>query len=252
MKKNGFLAIVIIFLLTIFIGCTANKKLIHQQLNDTIISGLSSSGVSFDIEFFVGKAHNHPTFTVWTETMSEEFVETLFVTKFIGTGVFGYAPTAQGEWQRQPGRAMRPAALPYWMHKHGGKGQKEIKIPTPENPEPDAITGATPKAGFLLKTNASQPYQEKFRLLVEVNQTWDWNEYWTNSLYPNDVDYKTSCQPSVIYAVTIDPANPQQEYYLNPIGHGHYSGKDGKLYTDISSLTTALHIFDRVVVRCKK
>jgi hypothetical protein len=39
------------------------------------------------------------------------------------------------------------------------------------------------------------------------------------------------------------------EYYLNPIGHSHYSGKDGLLYTDLSTFTTALQIAEKIVVR---
>jgi polyphosphate kinase len=42
-----------------------------------------------------------------------------------------------------------------------------------------------------------------------------------------------------------------EAYTLNPIGHGHYAGKDGKLYTDLSTFTTALQIATeiKVVVR---
>jgi polyphosphate kinase len=38
---------------------------------------------------------------------------------------------------------------------------------------------------------------------------------------------------------------------LNPIGHGHYSGKNGKLFTDLSSLTTALKIVKSLKVKVK-
>jgi len=40
------------------------------------------------------------------------------------------------------------------------------------------------------------------------------------------------------------------EYYvLNPIGHSHYSGLDGPLYTDLTSITNALTIFSKIEVR---
>jgi len=51
-----------------------------------------------------------------------------------------------------------------------------------------------------------------------------------------------------VYAVTIDPSDLMDEYVFNPIGHGHYSGKDGRLYTDLSTLTTALKIFTKISV----
>jgi len=60
-----------------------------------------------------------------------------------------------------------------------------------------------------------------------------------------------SCQPSLIYAVTINP-NSDEEYFMNPIGHGHYAGKDGNLYTDLGSFTTALNIVKKVNVKLKK
>jgi hypothetical protein len=86
------------------------------------------------------------------------------------------------------------------------------------------------------------------KVFFEINQSWDWNEYWTNSKYPDDVDYKTSSQPSVVYSAVIDFDNPDKSYELRPIGHGHYSGKDGKIYPDLSTLTTALEIVERVKV----
>jgi hypothetical protein len=35
---------------------------------------------------------------------------------------------------------------------------------------------------------------------------------------------------------------------LNPVGHSHYSGKDGELYDDLNTLSTALKIADRITV----
>ena len=87
--------------------------------------------------------------------------------------------------------------------------------------------------------------------MMEINQTWDWNEYWTNNKYPGNKQYKTSSQPSIVYYAEIDLDNPQKEYWLNPIGHGHFSGDDGKLYGNLSTLTTALEIVKRIKVIIK-
>ncbi len=83
---------------------------------------------------------------------------------------------------------------------------------------------------------------------MEVNQPWDWNEFWTNKLF-DDIDYRSSCQPSLIYAVTVDLNDIDKEYFMNPIGHGHYSGKTGLLYTDLSTMTTAKEIFKEIKVK---
>jgi hypothetical protein len=43
-----------------------------------------------------------------------------------------------------------------------------------------------------------------------------------------------------------------KDYYkMKPIGHSHYSGKTGELFTDLSTFTTALQIADSIVVRIR-
>ena len=87
---------------------------------------------------------------------------------------------------------------------------------------------------------------------MEINQPWDWNEYWNNTRYPDDVNYKASCQPSLIYAADLDLTLETSTFELKLIGHGHYSGGDGILYPDLSTFTTALEITGKVTVSVKK
>jgi hypothetical protein len=86
--------------------------------------------------------------------------------------------------------------------------------------------------------------------LIEVNQTWDWNEFWTNNKFPENSAYKHSAQPSLIYATTVREG--EHEFHLNPIGHGDAKGESGKLYTDISSITTAKNIFRAINIEINK
>jgi hypothetical protein len=123
-----------------------------------------------------------------------------------------------------------------------------LYIPTPENPVPDAITGPTPEGSFTLKTKMPELSEGGFSIMMEINQTWDWNGYWTNNKYPGNKDYEASAQPSVIYSANLHPSDLNEKIRLKPIGHGHYSGNDGKLYTDLSTLTTALEIADEITV----
>ena len=88
----------------------------------------------------------------------------------------------------------------------------------------------------------------KFRILFEINQNWDWNEYWTNNKYPDDEDYKMSCQPALVYEAVIDTENKKDSYPMKVIGHSHYSGKTGELFSDLSTITTALDIAESIVV----
>ena len=210
---------------------------------ETVISKVfGNQGTELSIHLNRGKHHNHPTFAVWIEDLEGNVIQTLYVTQSFASGIYRYGSAGDGKWLKVPGEAVRPAALPYWVNR---AELNEGKIPDRKNPVADAYTGATPEASLRLDVQTSEKLPSTFRVLLEVNQPWDWNTYWNNEKYLDESDYKTSAQPSVIYAVTVNMESPQDRYFLNPIGHGHYSGKDGLLYTDLSSLTTALDIFTR-------
>jgi hypothetical protein len=85
--------------------------------------------------------------------------------------------------------------------------------------------------------------------MFEINQNWDWNEYWTNDKYPGDNNYQYSAQPAIVYESMVDQKNPDYKYIMRPIGHSHPSGQTGELFTDLSTLTTALQIADSIVVK---
>lgn len=244
------LLFIIISFFVLATACNNNK--LASPVFENIETNSAANGIEFDITFLKGKQHNHPTFAFWIEDIDGKYIETLFVTKYLGTGIFGHGALGEGKWDNKPGEAKRPASLPYWLHKRGIMADGKTYLPTSEKPVSDAITGATPQTDFMLKTKSTKQLPNKFRLLMEINQPWDWNSYWNNGLYPNDADYKTSCQPALIYAVTIDQSKTNSTYYLNPIGHSHYSGKDGEIYTDLSTLTTAKDIVYKLSVKLKK
>jgi hypothetical protein len=84
---------------------------------------------------------------------------------------------------------------------------------------------------------------------MEINQSWDWNEFWHNNKYPEDKEYKTSSQPAVVYEATINTNKPGEEILFKPVGHSHYAGRDGKLYTELNTLTSALNIVKKCTVK---
>ncbi len=213
--------------------------------SDTLIANINGNGINLIINFEKGDAHNHPTFVFWTEDMNGNYLQTLFITGSFASGIFRYGPLNDSLWTTEPGVATRPAALPYWWHKCS---PEPADVPCPDKPFVDAFTGATPAGSFALKAKTDTTENSRFRLLMEINQPWDWNEYWTTNKYPDDPAYKSSCQPSVIYSVTIDINSGIKKYYLNPVGHGHYSGKNGLLYTDLSTITTAKRIINKVYI----
>jgi hypothetical protein len=227
------------------------KKEAHKSF-DTIKINYTNGGLKIDLKFLKGQSHNHPTFAIWLEDEKGSYIETLFVTEYISSGVFGFADAGNFSWKNEKGEALRPAALPYWSHKRNVISRDSLYIPTPENPLPDAISSATPKGNFVLKTSTSEDLPDRFIILLEINQTWDWNEYWTNNKYPDDLNYKTSSQPSIVYAAEVNLANENEQTLLKPIGHGHYAGDDGTLYKDLSTLTTALDIANEITVSIRK
>jgi len=226
-----------------------NSGVITDNSPDTTIikTNVDGKGYKIEIHFYAGKSHNHPSMAIWLETMEQEFIQPLYVTKSFGTGVYRYGKTKDNQWEE--GQKRYKAALPFFIHKWTKSGDKGFILPSPQHPVPDAYTAATPSNNFVLHTHTDSKRQEKLRLIMEINQAWDFNDYWHNAKYPDIKQYKASCQPSLIYAVTIDTRNPMDTYVLNPVGHGHYAGKDGKLYTDISTLTSAKDIAKRIEVK---
>lgn len=229
---------------------TINVHSTITEILDTTFQLPSPEGQGIELIVQKGKAFNHPTFVFWMEDAEGNLLQTFYVTQSYATGVYGFGAETDNTWKNEKGEAYRPAALPYWTHKKG-LINGDVLVPNAQHPYVDAFSGATPLTSFNYKGSLKQKNDKPFRVLLEVNQTWDWNEHWFNSKYPDDVNYKHSAQPSVVYAVMVDPAHLNETYYLNPIGHGHPSGSDGKLYTDIKTLTSALEIFKSIKIIIK-
>ncbi len=237
---------VIIPLVITVLACTTSR-IPPDETPEQFASNPAGKGPELEIEMVRGEGHNHPLMAIWVEDERGEFVQTLYVAESIGKGVFQHGDASRGFWM--PGEIRRPAALPYWSHHRGIRAQDGLYLPTPTDPVPDAYTGPTPGKSFILHTRLDEPGMKKFTVLFEVNQTWDWNEYWTNNKYPDDEEYKTSCQPALVYAAVIDLDAPKAEYEMEVIGRSHHAGANGELFNDLQTLTTALHIAEQIVVR---
>jgi hypothetical protein len=225
------------------------NKPVEPEIVKTNIAG---QGNEIVLTVTPGEAHNHPLMVAWVEDGNGNYVQTLYVSESVAKGFFKYADNSEGKWK--PGKLIRPAALPVWAHSRGVASTDGHYMPTMENPVPDAYTSATPKAGFVLDARSDVALPQKIKILFEINQSWDWNEFWTNSKFPDDDEYKSSSQPSLIYAVEVNLSDLKENYQLKPIGHGHYNGSDGAIDPDLKTITTALEIVKEVsvVVKAKK
>jgi len=204
-----------------------------------------AEGIPVKVMFEKGETHNHPLLVIWLQDKEGNYIETLYVARSIATSKYKFGKAEKGVWQA--GVHRRPAALPYWAHNRGKMAPDSLFIPHPDNPMPDAITGPTPKSNFTLKSVLPKNIETPFYVLLEINQPWDWNEHWTNARFPNDKEYKTSAQPAVVYRAKVTSLE-QAEISMKLAGRSHHSGKDGKLYKDTETLTTAKNIVKSVKV----
>ncbi len=199
----------------------------------------SAKGSLLEIKLVAGPDFNHPLMAIWLEDLNNRFIQTLFVAESIGKGEFAYGKQEKGQWL--PGEIQRPSALPVWSHKSiKEKNRYGNYLPTPENPVADAYTGATPLQSFIMKVTTEKEITRPVKIMLEINQAFDWNEHWTNNKYPADDDYKTSAQPAVIYSATIRPESTDSVFVLEPIGNAHYSGDNGNIYQELSTISTRM------------
>ena len=217
---------------------------------DTIRTNLQAIGWNLEIKFTCGKNHNHPLMAIWVADTTGMYIETLYVAESLAKGVFTYGDKSAGKWM--PGPIRRPAALPVWAFSRNVREDDGLYIPTEKTPLPDAISGATPQNNFVLitKTNSNMPLV--FRVYFEINQTWDWNEYWTNNKYPGDLEYQSSCQPALVYLATIDTRRNDGPVAMKLIGHSHYNGSNGSINPDLTTITSAKDIVSSILVEFKK
>lgn len=243
MKKYFALILLTVF----FSGCASQRGIEAEKV--TIRTTVEDPEKELQIEFFKGESFNHPSFALWVEDLEGNYIETLYVTQYVAKGKFGHGEIEPGKWKDEPDEVRRPATLPYWAHKRNIQAPDGLYIPSPETAVPDALTSATPKSDFQLETATSHKGEKKFRIVMEINQAWDSNWFWTNNKYRGNKDYFGSLQPSLVYAVTVNPESSVKKYHLNPIGHGHPTGENGKLFTDLTTLSTAKEIAHKIIVR---
>ncbi len=240
-----YLAKSILFILSAALLGTATGN--EAKAQEKIIVENENTGIPLELVFKKGRSHNHPLMAVWIEDIDSTFIQTIYVAESIGKGYFRYGDASEGRWM--PGPLRRPAALPYWGHQRGIRADDGYFLPSQDDPVPDALTGPTPKSDFTIYFRAPKSNIRQFRVLFEINQSWDWNEYWTNNKFPGDEHYMSSSQPALVYEARIDLDSDKREYHLHPVGHSHWSGRNGNLYTDLSTISTALDIIESITIR---
>ena len=225
-------------------ACSSQKTTIDESVA-LIETKADDRGKTITVEVVQGPQFKDPLIVIWLENEKGGFLQTLYVSKSFATGVFRYGVMEEGKWKK--GLRRHPSALPYFCHKFGNRTLDGIYLPTEDNPVPDAVSGATPTGSFTLKAK-SAIVLKRYKILLEINQPWDFNSFWFNDKYSGDIEFQISGQPALVYAADIDTKNSTKEFILKPIGHSSYNGSHGLLNIDTSTLTTALQMLEEVKV----
>ncbi len=232
-----------------------------KELNQStyeIVEMNTSNAIQLTIDLLRSEHYWHPQMAVWIEDEQGNYVETLFVSKATARGLFFGGRSKDNfktfdENKDASGDFRRVNALPVWSHKRNVKYADGMLVPPSNNPLPDAITGATIIDNFKLK--ASSKSLSKFKLKIEINVAFDDNEYYSEYDFPDDETFHNGTgqlgQPSIIFETAIDMSDNKNYYLMELIGHGHHSGENGTINQDLSTLTTAKQIVERIVVGVK-
>lgn len=206
-----------------------------------IINAVVPAADSESISINITLSESRCQLAVWLEDDSGQFVETVYVSRKVGQK--GLGNRGGGLDDKRGGS--RFSSLPVWANKQGidyGDGNYH---PTGDHPLPDAISGASPKAGeFILQHRLEKPLPEgNYHYFVEVNKSFDDNEHHNYSWYRG--------QPSVVWKGKLSVGGKPVAGSAAIIGHGHPAGADGIINPDISTLTSARELIQSVKIEYK-
>jgi hypothetical protein len=175
---------------------------------------------------------------IWLTDENGNFVDTVYVTK--KTAQKGMGNRGGGLDDRFGGS--RLSTLPVWAHQRGVDYGGGNFYPTRDQPLPDAVSSATPRAGdFIWEWRPEKDLKPgKYYYYVEVNKSFDRNDSHDYSWYRG--------QPSVVWRGDLQVGERPFESRARIVGHGHVAGKDGSINPDLSTLTTALRLIEAVKV----
>lgn len=227
-------------LILLFSFCSCQKEEISFQSGDLKIAVETGEEWLHDFPLFMGLSKkNAPQFVIWMADEDSQYVSTLYCTHKI----------AREAWVANKGNR-RKESLPFWAHQRGVVSGDGLLLPTKEAPLADGITGATPKGDSWIKMTPAG--SKRFILFAEFNHSVDFNEHFPVDAISGSFQYsggaEGSGQPAVVYATLVDLNAGFVEIELDLVGHSSPDGSNGKLYFDLSKLSSAKKIVKRVVV----
>ncbi|MFO7617153.1 MAG: hypothetical protein R6V75_07865, partial [Bacteroidales bacterium] len=185
-----------------------------------------NASVEIEIRMKAGLGSTPPSFALWSENR-QGTPTTIYVTCKAAKGYEGNNVNNHQD-------------LPVW-----NKARSSQNL-TPESPELDAVTTATPtRNSFLIHWEpVTHNSADTIKLFLEVNLPYDYNNFFTRNMGTNG-------QPSLIYgtAFTIQPDTLLITQSTRIMGRGHHQGQTNQIYPDLTGITTALDIIEGLLVR---
>jgi hypothetical protein len=93
---------------------------------------------------------------------------------------------------------------------------------------------------------------KQFVVKIELNHSADWNDNYPQDAGEGDSNYSGghggSGQPAIVYASAIDLTSGAKQYTASIIGHSSPDGANGEIYSDTSSLTSALKMVKEITI----
>lgn len=212
------------------------------------------------IDFLKGEHFWHPQLAIWIEDTKGKYITTLLVTNSTAKGIFYGGRTADNfkdfdhDKSNLTDDTRRVNALPNWAFKRNIKAKDGLMAPHPDEPLVDGISGATPSTNFNFHSGKFDLHGlESFVVKLEVNVAFDQNKYFSEYDFLDDDQFHSGTglmgQPSLIYEAKVDKKNNTNYYLMDLIGHGHPSGQNGEVNNDLSKITTAKKIAERILVK---
>lgn len=189
------------------------KKIFTSVLLSMAVTFIWAEKISVAVNPGEAYSKRAPQIAVWVEDSDGTYIDTLFVTK----------KASGNKWIGSP-KDGRPESLPDWYKSKGQNPAEKIS-----KDEVDATTSATPKKGIVISKDLELEKGKTYVFKCQVNQSFDYNEYYTKK--NSGVDG----QPAVLYSGSIIPNGKEIEIKL-------------ELKTKKDFLTTADKIIESIYV----
>ena len=223
---------ILIFLasLILLVSCSDSEK-----QSNSIQELITPNNVLFEIHINEDNYRNtifgeSPQVSIWVEDVERKYLKNVYVTQRTWTD----------DWV---GKVHCEVALPYWKSRLNLFNVKSDSF----SDDVEGVSSATSKSD-IIKTGAHLDENIKWRYFIEVNISGDYNEFYRSYLHNGIPDTEGNGQPSIIYSGTLNLENGGHSL-PELLGCTHQTAKIDSLVTDLSGITTARNIFEKIEIK---